>query len=285
MRVPGTYVIDAEWYLSQQVFPPVFRLCEHMEGTDAKLLADCLGLDKAKYSGSSTDHTYDEVNGHLDYIMMSDMNNDDDEKYKGVKVRTIRCKCGSDCQLDLAQQLIEWCQSDSSSMGDITLFKCNQCNHKFSTVQLTNWAQKTVRELIDRYYSSWMTVPHHIVKAGLGQNRTRVAAMTPKHGIVNGMIVSVREEFNAQNLQLHIQYIMHMFDVSRAFKKAKKLIEAKPNSADPLQLLKKLKETAEITEAEKDLNSVRKKVEQVLEKSGRQWIQLGDLFTASCKVK
>lgn len=35
--------IDYQWYLSTQVHPPVSRLCEVIEGTDAARIADCLG--------------------------------------------------------------------------------------------------------------------------------------------------------------------------------------------------------------------------------------------------
>ncbi len=37
--------IDTEWYLSNQVHPPVGRLCEPIEGTDAARIADCLGIN------------------------------------------------------------------------------------------------------------------------------------------------------------------------------------------------------------------------------------------------
>lgn len=40
---------DVEYYLSQQVFPVVFRICEPLEGTDACRLAVCLGLDPKKF--------------------------------------------------------------------------------------------------------------------------------------------------------------------------------------------------------------------------------------------
>jgi DNA polymerase alpha subunit A len=35
--------IDFEFYLSQQVLPPVERLCDEIEGTDRSRLAECLG--------------------------------------------------------------------------------------------------------------------------------------------------------------------------------------------------------------------------------------------------
>jgi DNA polymerase alpha subunit A len=35
--------LDFEYYLSQQVLPPIERLCEPIEGTDRARLAECLG--------------------------------------------------------------------------------------------------------------------------------------------------------------------------------------------------------------------------------------------------
>ncbi|OTF74598.1 hypothetical protein BLA29_010923, partial [Euroglyphus maynei] len=37
--------IDIDYYLSQQVFPVVSRLCEPLDGTDAIILAEFLGID------------------------------------------------------------------------------------------------------------------------------------------------------------------------------------------------------------------------------------------------
>jgi DNA polymerase alpha subunit A len=41
--------VDVQYYLAQQVHPVLSRLCESIEGTSAARLADCLGLDSAKY--------------------------------------------------------------------------------------------------------------------------------------------------------------------------------------------------------------------------------------------
>jgi DNA polymerase alpha subunit A len=43
-------VPDYEWYLANQVHPPLSRLCEPIEGTDSAMLAACLGLDPTKFS-------------------------------------------------------------------------------------------------------------------------------------------------------------------------------------------------------------------------------------------
>jgi len=49
----GRLKVDREWYLSQQLLPPIARLCEPIEGTSVAQLAECLGLDSHRFS-----HTY-----------------------------------------------------------------------------------------------------------------------------------------------------------------------------------------------------------------------------------
>ena len=48
--------VDLHYYLAQQVHPVVSRLCAPIEGTDAARLADCLGLDPAKFWHSFGSH-------------------------------------------------------------------------------------------------------------------------------------------------------------------------------------------------------------------------------------
>lgn len=49
--------VDVEWYLTQQILPPVGRLCEPIEGTSQARLAECLGLDTSRYSAHITGST------------------------------------------------------------------------------------------------------------------------------------------------------------------------------------------------------------------------------------
>jgi DNA polymerase alpha subunit A len=45
--------IDVEWYLTHQVHPSAARLCEHIEGLNASVIAACLGLDANAFKAQS----------------------------------------------------------------------------------------------------------------------------------------------------------------------------------------------------------------------------------------
>ena len=40
--------VDVEWYLTNQILPPVSRLCEPIEGTSPAQLATQLGIDASR---------------------------------------------------------------------------------------------------------------------------------------------------------------------------------------------------------------------------------------------
>ncbi|EFH39209.1 hypothetical protein ARALYDRAFT_359258 [Arabidopsis lyrata subsp. lyrata] len=47
------WLVDIDYYLSQQIHPVVSRLCAEIQGTSPERLAECLGLDPSKYRSRS----------------------------------------------------------------------------------------------------------------------------------------------------------------------------------------------------------------------------------------
>jgi len=47
-RSNGTLTVDYEWYLNNQILPPISRLCEPIDGTSIAILSTQLGLDASK---------------------------------------------------------------------------------------------------------------------------------------------------------------------------------------------------------------------------------------------
>jgi DNA polymerase alpha subunit A len=49
----GKLIIDTQWYITQQIMPPITRLIEHIDGINVDFVAQCLGVDPKKYSYQS----------------------------------------------------------------------------------------------------------------------------------------------------------------------------------------------------------------------------------------
>lgn len=52
-KTESKLVIDCDWYITQQLLPPITRLIEHIEGIEVDFVAQCLGVDGKKYKFSS----------------------------------------------------------------------------------------------------------------------------------------------------------------------------------------------------------------------------------------
>ncbi|TFY64658.1 hypothetical protein EVJ58_g2476 [Rhodofomes roseus] len=78
--------IDYEYYLSQQILPPIERLCDPIEGTDRARLAECLGLDATRYRVSTTGESEERHFSTLDSLMS------DAERYKDAEPFVVRCR-------------------------------------------------------------------------------------------------------------------------------------------------------------------------------------------------
>ncbi|KAL9187656.1 hypothetical protein ACHAXT_006034 [Thalassiosira profunda] len=89
-RSDGALKPDVEWYLTQQILPPISRLCEPIEGTSPGILAEKLGLDSSKYNNASANVEEDDM---VDYTPASCL--PDEERFKDVEKLVVTCAgCG-----------------------------------------------------------------------------------------------------------------------------------------------------------------------------------------------
>eukprot|EP01138_Halocafeteria_seosinensis_P005259 gb/GECG01005376.1/.p1 GENE.gb/GECG01005376.1/~~gb/GECG01005376.1/.p1 ORF type:complete len:1587 (+),score=248.33 gb/GECG01005376.1/:1-4761(+) len=83
--------VDYEWYLANQIHPPITRLCEPIEGTSSAQLALCLGLDPSRFSNTGHDTTsYDRPE---DFVPESTL--EDEERFSDAEYFIVVCtSCG-----------------------------------------------------------------------------------------------------------------------------------------------------------------------------------------------
>ena len=81
---------DYEYYLDSQILQPILRLCDSIEGTERARLAECLGLDPARYSTQPGG----EVIEKQFFTFESQIS--DKERFKEADSLALRCNgCGS----------------------------------------------------------------------------------------------------------------------------------------------------------------------------------------------
>jgi len=53
LKAEGFLQVDVAWYMAQQLHPPIWRLCEPIDGITSEQVAECLGLDATKFKSHS----------------------------------------------------------------------------------------------------------------------------------------------------------------------------------------------------------------------------------------
>ena len=87
-RSDGALTPDVEWYLTQQILPPISLLCEPIEGTSHQIVAEKLGLDSSKYKPASVSVNVDEED-MMEYTPASCL--PDEERFKDVEMFAMAC--------------------------------------------------------------------------------------------------------------------------------------------------------------------------------------------------
>lgn len=126
-RDPNKWMIDIEYYLSQQIHPVVSRLCASIEGTSTARLAECLGLDSSKFQSRSTGSSNEDTSSMLLSVI-----DDEDERYRGCEPMRLSCpSCTSTFECPPVSSLIA-SLSDPNEGKDATVnfwrrMRCPRC--------------------------------------------------------------------------------------------------------------------------------------------------------------
>lgn len=84
--------IDVDWYINQQLLPPITRLIEHIEGIEVDFVAQCLGVDGKKYKfGQHQAHGEEGEDGMA--VANPIMKTETTERLQDRSVATLKIKC------------------------------------------------------------------------------------------------------------------------------------------------------------------------------------------------
>jgi DNA polymerase alpha subunit A len=178
----GELVIDVEYYLENQVLPPVMRLCDPIESVEGSRLASALGLDSMKYSRR-------EAAAELETGLL------DSDMFRDVSPFTVTCP---------------WCSTCSEFKGVVFAGKavktngleCSSCNRRLPTTAIGNSITLAVRSWVMQYYST----PYQLTDDGTRARQTRNLTL-------GGNAALVARQFSEPWLYTQLRYLRHMMDV------------------------------------------------------------------------
>ncbi|KAK9713540.1 hypothetical protein RND81_06G034100 [Saponaria officinalis] len=275
-RDNSTWMIDINYYLSQQIHPVVSRLCASIQGTDPARLADCLGLDSSKFQSRSN---YDTSNDHTSFLLCAV---DDEERYQGCEPLSLSCPtCSSsyDCPSifsslckTIKDKPNEAAQPEEPTSDFWQRLRCPKCPEegdvgRISPVMIANQVKRQAAGFISLYYRGLMTCDDETCKYTTRSLNLRLigdaerGTVCPNYPCCNGRLVRTCSEVD---LYKQLTYFCHVLDTVRGVDK----VDVKTRVM-----------------LEKELNRVRTMVsgasevaQKLKDRCAYGWVQLTDLF-------
>ncbi|KAJ1975821.1 DNA-directed DNA polymerase alpha catalytic subunit pol1, partial [Dimargaris xerosporica] len=221
-------VVDYEWYLNQQVHPPVARLCEPIEGTDAARLAHFLGLDPSKYRSFTSgiaDGRGSGLGAGSGYRTL-DSQISDEERFAQVDKWDVRCRTCQ--QFFVFPGIARLPAADAPRLGsnkpqsDIILpgFQCpnTECSATVSPASLQVQLTLAIRRCIEQYHQHFLLCDDTM---DASQHRTRKMSVYGKRCIATHCRGRMMDEYSDRALYTQLQYYESLFMLEKAERQGK----------------------------------------------------------------
>jgi len=158
LALDPTLSVDIAWYKNHQIHPLVSRLLVPVEGTDASRIAECLGMDGARFAQSAAKAGVALDDG-LDAYMATlgadvDAILDRSKRFKGFTSSLPGLRCQA-CEKEVTwKQMLQ--PQVSEATGTDALFRCGSCASEVQPTQAQNALTMQIRTLLRRHSEGWV---------------------------------------------------------------------------------------------------------------------------------
>ncbi|KAI8977403.1 DNA polymerase family B-domain-containing protein [Mycotypha africana] len=196
--------LDIEWYLHQQVHPPLTRLCSPIEGTDPARLAECLGLDTRKYNFAHTSTIAEEEDPEFATL---DSQISDEERFQHCARLHLRCQYCGEQEQNVFESIIRVSNDSQIESG----FDCTKCHITLGQSSIRVQVITAIRKHIQRYYEGW-----YVCDDVTCNNRTRMLSVFGRRCILDNCRGTMKREYTDKQLYTQLLYFSSIFDPSKA---------------------------------------------------------------------
>ncbi|KAM5577509.1 DNA polymerase alpha catalytic subunit [Rosa sericea] len=270
----GRWMIDIDYYLSQQIHPVVSRLCASIQGTSPQRLADCLGIDSSKFKSNSSEAVRNDSSSLFFSV-------DDEERYRDCESLILACPSCSgtfDCPAifnSIAKSINEKPtrpQGEESSSDFWCRLRCPKCPEegdvgRLSPVMIANQVKRQAEGFVSMYYRGIMTCDDETCKYTTRSLNLRLVGdaergtVCPNYPRCNGHLV---RKYTEADLYKQLSFFCHVLDTVRCVEKME------PKTRLPVEL--------ELAKIRPIVTLAASTVERIRDRCAYGWIQLQDLF-------
>lgn len=253
---------DADFYLEKQIFAPVERLVDRIEGVDMMRIASSLGIDTKKYVLRVKNS--DATNGE---ILPLESNISDSERFRQSSYLVLECKCGSKFRFGGIM---------ASNDYKVTFngICCSKCNYTFPVLRITAQVEYTLRNHISLYYAGWLVCDDSACGITTRQISVYGRRCIGTSGKAHGCKGVMRYKYSDKALYNQLLYLHSLFDVDKA----------KKNQLRPIYDVKAPQPLASgqvdaLAEQNRELfSSCQNVVQKYLSECGRRYVNMGSIF-------
>ncbi|WVZ14207.1 hypothetical protein V8G54_011773 [Vigna mungo] len=224
----GTWLIDIDYYLSQQIHPVVSRLCASIQGTSPERLADCLGLDSSKFHHKSSEAFNDDSSS----LLLSAAN--DEERYRGCEPLVLPCpSCSGTFDCTPVSKYIccllgsGMTTSVSTEESDFNFWRklcCPKCPEdiKISPAMIANQVKRQAEMFILMFFKGLRTCDDETCKHTTRLISHRFVSdyergtVCPNYPRCNGRLL---RKYTQADLYKQLSYFCHVFDTVSCIEK------------------------------------------------------------------
>lgn len=260
---------DADFYLEKQIFAPVERLVDRIEGVDMMRIASSLGIDTKKYVLRVKNS--DATNGE---ILPLESNISDSERFRQSSYLVLECKCGFKFRFGGIM---------ASNDYKVTFngICCSKCDYSFPILRITSQVEYTLRNHISLYYAGWLVCDDSACGITTRQISVYGRRCIGTSGKAHGCKGVMRYKYSDKALYNQLLYFHSLFDVDKAKKNQLRPIY---DVNAPLPLASG--QVDALAEQNRELFSIcQNVVQKYLSECGRRYVNMGSIFDFMSSTK
>lgn len=259
----GSFKPDGEYYLEKQIYAPVERLVNRIEGVDMMRVATALGIDTRKYvmrlrNSEAGDNEITPLESNISDI----------ERFRQSSYMVLQCNCGAKFRFG---GLL------ASKDYNITFngIACAKCDHVFSTLKITAQLECAIRKHLALYYAGWVICDDSACGIKTRQISVYGKRCIGASGKAHGCKGVMRYKYSDKALYNQLLYFDAIFDVDKAKNKKLRPIV---NDSNPAQDLSEGQLSALAEQNRVLFGHCREVVDRYLKDCGRRYVNMKSIF-------